>query len=1133
MGGALPFLQFSVPVAYAADPGNVSGASHWLRADAGVFNDSCGGTSASTTEDVACWDDQTATNNDSSPLTNAPQYVTGAINGNPALLFDSANSEDLQIAAGVLPTSANTDPYTHFIIFAPTADGFIEQGGGAGGDRVNIRTQAAALSATVSGLTVTDNTWIGNNAVPRILALRKVDETADNTFWYIDGEVWTTTTDDSTHSAAATLLPKSAYGGYLMETITFNAAALSAANQNKVESYLAIKYGITLGSDTDGDTTGFETGEGDYTSSGGVVVWDADIDTSYHNDIAGIADDSTNSELSQTSSKSENTDAIAQVHTASSLDLDDFLLWGNNNGAATWTATGAPTNYEILSREWMVQETGNVGTVSIDIDVADSGFDVPATGSGDYYFIYDTDGDGLYTDETPAVMSDQGSDIWRITGVDFDDEDEFTIARSTSTPAITYSAATFTESTQNDGTIDNSTPITATLSNDTYQDTDADDVLDVGSEVLVTNLSTGLTAAMALSVGDTVASITLTGTASAADNSNDVSDLTIAFQDSAFTGGSAAAVTNATKSDLVIDYRDVTLAYSSSTFTEDVANDGSISNTLTITLGGTGSTETFVISGGPMSGDGTHYTAANVPTGLTAVLTGTSTTTATLTLTGNATLHANANDVANLTITFAADAFTIINTASNVENYAKSDIAVDFGDVIIAYSSGTLNEAGSNDGTVTETLTLTLSGDTFVISGSAMSGDGTHYTASNVPNGLTAVLTGTSTTTATLALTGTAIAHANTDDVANLTITFAADAFTNVTTASTVTNYAKSDIIVDFDDPVSSGGGGGGSSSGSTTGGSAAATTTVTTNQNGISSQQQQQIVANIVEVLTVLNATGISEETRQAIIPLVLQLIFSEITGLPLVLPAGDNTTPITPATPVDNGPTAKELELSGEACVPLSVGTLQSGDKGDHVKRLQRHFWDLGYGTTIDGSYGSGTKDAVTFFQLESGATADGVVGAGTIAMLEQASCGAVITNTAEEFLTTGEFNAGQIVCPIPVGAATLRSGDSGIPVGNLQRILKNGGFYTGAIDSQYGAGTVAAVKSLQTAKGLTVDGTAGAATYAVLAEYCDSSPGSTTSSNNPNAEGSTNTAATTGIIPTPVETEPASTGSIQLSN
>ena len=63
--------------------------------------------------------------------------------------------------------------------------------------------------------------------------------------------------------------------------------------------------------------------------------------------------------------------ASLQAELARNDDME-FLLFGNNNGANNWTEAGAPVGYNVLSRQWSVQEAGDVGTVQLDVDVADA-----------------------------------------------------------------------------------------------------------------------------------------------------------------------------------------------------------------------------------------------------------------------------------------------------------------------------------------------------------------------------------------------------------------------------------------------------------------------------------------------------------------------------------------------------------------------------------------------------------------------------------------------------------------------------------------------------------------------------------------------------------------------------------------
>jgi putative chitinase len=64
-----------------------------------------------------------------------------------------------------------------------------------------------------------------------------------------------------------------------------------------------------------------------------------------------------------------------------------------------------------------------------------------------------------------------------------------------------------------------------------------------------------------------------------------------------------------------------------------------------------------------------------------------------------------------------------------------------------------------------------------------------------------------------------------------------------------------------------------------------------------------------------------------------------------------------------------------------------------------------------------------------------------------------------------------------------AVLRRGMSGERVGSLQRALAAAGFYSLAIDEDFGAATENALKLFQRARGLTVDGMAGRETFAAL--------------------------------------------------
>ena len=69
------------------------------------------------------------------------------------------------------------------------------------------------------------------------------------------------------------------------------------------------------------------------------------------------------------------------------------------------------------------------------------------------------------------------------------------------------------------------------------------------------------------------------------------------------------------------------------------------------------------------------------------------------------------------------------------------------------------------------------------------------------------------------------------------------------------------------------------------------------------------------------------------------------------------------------------------------------------------------------------------------------------------------------------------------LSVEAAVLRQGSTGGEVKEVQRRLKQWGYYSGSVDGIFGSGTKKAVIAFQKKNGLTADGIVGKATYAAL--------------------------------------------------
>ncbi|NNK69924.1 MAG: choice-of-anchor D domain-containing protein [Flavobacteriaceae bacterium] len=184
----------------------------------------------------------------------------------------------------------------------------------------------------------------------------------------------------------------------IAEVITFDSRLADAdltQARNRVQSYLAVKYGITLGANGTSQ---------DYVDSNGTVIWDQSANAGFNYDIAGIGRDD-DSELLQKQSSSVNnaTDGTGPIEGVLTMGLTDiyttnnenittnsntfndgeYLMWGNNgaslNGAAMSVTVDMSAgigdaslvtnvSFEAIPRIWKVVENGgDIGTVKVSL----------------------------------------------------------------------------------------------------------------------------------------------------------------------------------------------------------------------------------------------------------------------------------------------------------------------------------------------------------------------------------------------------------------------------------------------------------------------------------------------------------------------------------------------------------------------------------------------------------------------------------------------------------------------------------------------------------------------------------------------------------------------------------------------
>jgi peptidoglycan hydrolase-like protein with peptidoglycan-binding domain len=172
----------------------------------------------------------------------------------------------------------------------------------------------------------------------------------------------------------------------------------------------------------------------------------------------------------------------------------------------------------------------------------------------------------------------------------------------------------------------------------------------------------------------------------------------------------------------------------------------------------------------------------------------------------------------------------------------------------------------------------------------------------------------------------------------------------------------------------------------------------------------------------------------------------------------------------------TLSALEGSNQATT--TSGVLKLGATGNAVSTLQNSLQAAGfYDGPTTGYFGSSTENAVIRFQRANGLTADGIAGSNTQEALRSYS-----STTATTFYPAQSYN-NPSPPSVSSSSSSLRRGDSGDAVTNLQTRLKAAGYFDGPITGYFGSLTETAVIRFQQAKGLPADGVVGSTTLAAL--------------------------------------------------
>ncbi len=356
-------------------PGGVPGQIMWVRADIGT---------SSTVNNTAIgeWNDFSGFANNPKQVTaaNQPTYlnnVSNNINFNPVVRFNGSTTG--MTAGSILKTGTYTGAATFVVNSQATATNSL------------IWTEPTAAAGTAFSLHAT---W-GDNVVywdPPFSVNRLTYNTGGVNNQSI---LWTATSDISLAANRQSIFKNGLnvsngnntgqyagnnstfnlgmnagannYNGRIAEVIIYS-NALTTLQQQQVNTYLALKYGMTL---NNGNTSYLAT-------DGTTTVWDAAANAAYKKNIAGIGRDDEEA-LSQKQSRSINdglqvTIGLGSIDSTNAANTNAFtadrnyLVWGDDSTAVTFRTTivSANANYR-MARTWKVQETGSVGNVRVAI----------------------------------------------------------------------------------------------------------------------------------------------------------------------------------------------------------------------------------------------------------------------------------------------------------------------------------------------------------------------------------------------------------------------------------------------------------------------------------------------------------------------------------------------------------------------------------------------------------------------------------------------------------------------------------------------------------------------------------------------------------------------------------------------
>lgn len=415
---SLTFLFLSV-ITMAQTPGGVATSPRiWLKANLGVLT-------TVSSMDVASWADQSPYGFNALPAGSPPIYSiqpSEMINYHPVINFVSADNDNLLISTNLNIAKTTNQNYSLFGVSRYQQGQLVYIGSQIAGSappqnafQFGVRNSTAADVAvwrynSVGCHHLTGQSGFypttGDQTVAIASAIRSGNSTSD----YVNGQIGNTQNCASSFPTSNLRIGAGGGGGSgnvysdqnMAEIIAFD-VSLGAADQKKVNSYLAIKYGLTL------DHSGGGT-SGDYVASDNSVLWDASVSPAYHNDVLGIGRDDAECLLQKQSHSADDSTRLYipllgtsnATNTGNIVNDGRYILMGHNGGKMCATPASnaeippsTPASCQIFSRlerEWKITNTGFLQGYNCDFKL-DPCASLSSVTPADLALLVDDDGD--------------------------------------------------------------------------------------------------------------------------------------------------------------------------------------------------------------------------------------------------------------------------------------------------------------------------------------------------------------------------------------------------------------------------------------------------------------------------------------------------------------------------------------------------------------------------------------------------------------------------------------------------------------------------------------------------------------------------------------------------------------------